>query len=273
MIPDFFKNATVAIGTRDLTSNDVQWIATGFFVGVPNVESGKYFTYLVTNRHVIEGMPTNDLLISLNPSDGTPAAEVTLFVKAPGNGVDLWEFHPDPTIDIAVTTLSLGQPLLERFTRNFFELDHHAVRRNEFQAKGLGEGSRASVLGFPMALVGVGRRSVLVRSGALAQLDDFLAGRLPYYLIDCHTYPGNSGGPVINLLEAATLTGTPSPQSVNLIGITAKSVLYRDLALSLQTREIRLLAEYNSGLSVIYSVDDIDLTIQNLVARPAAPSA
>ena len=55
--------------------------------------------------------------------------------------------------------------------------------------------------------------------------------------------------------------------TVNLIGITAKSLMYRDLAVSLQSGELRELAQYNAGLSLVYSVDDIMVTIENLVAR------
>jgi len=268
LIPDFFKNATVAFGWRNPLTGDVLWLATGFFVGVPIAEEpGKYTTFLVTNRHVIDGLPSNDFFMSLNPTDGAPAEEVSIFVKDETTDVALWEFHPNPAVDVAVTSLGLGHPGLERFTRNFFELDHHAINGDQLVANGLTEGSRVSVLGFPMQIVGVSRRSVVVRTGAIAQLDDFLGGRSPSYLIDCATFPGNSGGPVINLLEATSLAGSPAQTSVNLIGITAQSLLYLDQAISMQTGQVRLVSENNSGLSVVFSVDAIRETIEALVAR------
>ncbi len=270
LIPDFFKHATVAFGLRNTSTGDVHWLATGFFVGVPmKEESGKYSTFLVTNRHVIEGLTANDFLMSLNPTDGAPAEEVSLFVQDQATGLALWEFHPNPAVDVAVTSLALGHPGLERFTRNFFELDHHAIDCRNLASNGLTEGSRVSVLGFPMQIVGVSRRSVVVRTGAIAQLDDFLAGRSPSYLIDCATFPGNSGGPVINLPEASFLAGSAAPSSVNLIGITAQSLLYLDQAISMQTGQVRLVSENNSGLSVVFSVDAIRETIVALVARLA----
>ncbi|MFI5035453.1 MAG: serine protease [Acidimicrobiales bacterium] len=268
LIPPLFLNAVVTIGDRD-PEGIVSWVATGFFIGTPAPdEPGRYGTWLVTNRHVVEGL-TNPV-IRLNPIGSDPAQEMNLRINDE-TGNPLWTFHASEDIDVAITAIPLGHESLTGFERNFFELDNHALNIAQLKESGISEGSHVVVMGFPMQIIGAVRKAVLVRSGSIAQISDLLSGYLPTFLVDATVLPGNSGGPVVNLPEMIAIQGTKNQATSNLIGIISAYLPYQEVAVSPQTGRTRVVFEENSGLGIVYPVDAILQTIE--LARVRAASA
>ena len=53
LIPKVYMEAVLSIGTR--SNAGINWIGTGFFV-VKIIDDDKYQPFMVTNRHVLDGL-------------------------------------------------------------------------------------------------------------------------------------------------------------------------------------------------------------------------
>ena len=254
LIPPFFLNTVVAIGNRG-DDGEIALSATGFFFGVPNPSVvGNYFTYLVTNRHVLA--PLTSPVIRMNP-DGLEPAKVFDISLHDVDGQSLWAFHPDESVDVAVTTINFQHDVLTDISWNVFESDHHALTTEGMRAAGISEANHVVVLGFPMGIVGEVRNAVLVRTGSIARLRDLFDGYGNSFLVDATVLPGNSGGPVVQLVEPVSIEGTQNQTKSNLIGIVAEYLTYSDLAVSQQTGRARVSFEENAGLAKVFPVETI----------------
>ena len=261
LIPQFFLNCVAAIGVP--TDKGARWVASGFFyaksMGVNESGQSLYKTYLVTNRHVLEGV--TQASIRLNPKAGNPAKEFGMpLVDSAGKSVVF--NHPDPKIDVAVIPIRPDSPDLQDIEINYFIEGQHTLTRDTAKKEGLAEGDLVYVLGFPLELVGGARNYVIVRQGNIARIRDALDGVSDDFLIDASVYPGNSGGPVITKPEIVSISGTNAISSSFLIGIVRAYIPYTDYAMSAQTGRPRVTFEENSGLASVVLVDKINETVQ-----------
>lgn len=257
LIPPFFADCVVAIGTDDDTG-ERRWIASGFLYGVPvNTPARDYQVYLVTNRHVLLGL--DDAYLRCNPQAHKPAREfhLTLF----DGDQPLWFTHPDDEIDVAVMPIYFDLLVESGMQVAYFQADQHSAAIDDLNALGVTEGDFAYVLGFPMGLVGQHRNVVIVRSGTLARVRDLLTRASKIFLVDAFVFPGNSGGPVILKPEALAIEGTKPQLAPYLIGIVQAYVPYDDVAFSAQTGRPRVIFEENTGLAAAHPVDCIIETI------------
>lgn len=53
IVPQFYLNAVVSIGTR--ISDEIKWIGTGFFAFRKVDVDGSGYPFLITNKHVLMG--------------------------------------------------------------------------------------------------------------------------------------------------------------------------------------------------------------------------
>jgi hypothetical protein len=261
LIPPFFIDCVVAIGAEDPESNR-RWIASGFMYGqrLSRTENTQreYQIYLVTNRHVLAGLPK--AYLRFNPQTDKPAREFDLTLTD-DFGNPLWLIHPDVEVDVAAMPINFD--LLEDAGMQvaFFHDDRDVARLADLQAMGITEGDFAYVLGFPMGLVGEKRNAVIVRNGSLARIRDVLDRSNTTFLVDAFVFPGNSGGPVILKPESVTIEGTPLHPIACLIGVVRAYVPYQDVAISAQTGRPRVIFEENTGLAAVHPVDFIEETI------------
>lgn len=263
LIPPRFLNAVVALGFRN--GGQTTWAATGFFYGRRSSGIGLpgdgFRVYLITNRHVVEGLAkqVRVMLVRCNPEANTAAKEydVDLF-KA--DGTPGWYSHPNPAVDVVAIPVNMAFLQEEKMEVFFFENDAHAAATSKMKEIGVMEGDGVFILGFPTALVGPGhvRNTVVVRAGVAARLRDTLEKPQAEFLVDCKVFPGNSGGPVLLRPEALAINGTKAQERSWLVGIVRGYVSYRDVAVSKQTGRERVTFEENSGLSQVHSVDCID---------------
>lgn len=263
LIPPFFLNCVVSIGVPSVAPpNATAWVGTGFIVGRPFVDEGgakKYHTFLVTNKHVLVGKTS--ILLRFNSLDGTRVFDYPVALEKDGELI--WVGHPSAEIDVAV--LSINPTVLEKDGAEFafFNLDDHVMNLEAMKAEGLSEGDGVFVLGFPMGIVAPQKKNVIARVGAIARIRDVFDGHQSSFLIDANIFPGNSGGPVVIRPEVNCITNTKAISRAALIGIVKSYVPYRDVAVSQQTGNPRVIFEENSGLALVETVDSMTAVIED----------
>jgi S1-C subfamily serine protease len=264
LLPPEFLNSVVAIG---LDTNHDKWVATGFIYGYLreriDEDNGNFSMYLVTNRHVIENAldeGQKHILIKLNHKDGKSFKDIAVDLLD-DNGEYNFMYHPDKNIDVAVLSVDYSNLEQEKEIQ-FIPSFRQTLTINEIKEENnIGEGDFVFVLGFPMGIVGVKRKSTIVRSGCIARINDLLNGENNEFLIDALVFPGNSGGPVFLRPSMYSIGKTTVKQSF-LIGMVKEYIPYYDNAYSSQTGNLRVSFEDNSGLTSVIPMDYINETIK-----------
>lgn len=254
IIPQIFNDAVVAIGGVNKDGEKV-WYATGFVVGRKN-EGGEYDTFLVSNKHVLDD-GSKSVLLRFNIAGKIDAKDYTAtLIDADGNK----KFSVHPESDVACLFLNDSILSTDLGSLSAFYLDEYALTREQMIENDVIEGSIVYSLGFPSGLVGVDSKVPLCRMGCISKIKE------PYgangYLLDIQNFPGSSGSPVINRIEANHLKGTKVYNSTRLIGIMAKYIPYRDVLISRQTGKEMQIVQENSGIAVAYDVNSINETVE-----------
>ena len=257
LVPSYFLDSVAAIGEPG-ERDSINYFATAFLFGHPgSTQTSKkqsYWTFLVTNRHVVH--PHRQLWIRFRApttdQDATP-----FLVPVEESPPDPWILHPDPSIDLAVLPLDTV-PMPSEFKPNrFLTLDRHAIAREELRSSECNEGNEVFILGFPLGIVGTSQNDVIVRHGIIARIRDWYDGRSKNFLIDSSIYPGNSGGPVVLKPVLWSANHRPKITHARLLGLVAAYLPYQDVATSRQTGRIRLVSEENSGLAQVVPIDAV----------------
>lgn len=262
LIPGAFLDSVAAVGTPN-DQGSVSYVATAFLFGHPaseqTQEGGSYWTFIVTNRHVVELSPELWIRFRGPSSDQvgpSPSAQSVLFPVRVGPAPPFqWILHPEPEIDLAVLPLDAIQAPAELLPSRFLTLDKHATTKEELRSSECNEGNDIFTLGFPLKMAGESQNDVIVHRGIIARIQDWYDGRTEDFLIDSSVYPGNSGGPVVLKPVLWSAYHRPRFTSARLIGLVASYIPYQDVAVSQQTGRARLLSEENSGLARVVPID------------------
>lgn len=261
LIPPSFMNSVVAVGNRE-SDGTSRWVGSGFFYGrkLADLPDGgtRFRTYLVTNKHVRDGL-TNPI-VRANPQGAAPATVHPVDLISGHDGTPMWFGHPDPEIDVVVAGISL-EPLRARGYEVEFIQAGNAATVGRMRDEGFSEGDDMFLIGFPLGNIGVTRSAAIVRRATLARFASLRDGYEKYMLIDGAAYPGNSGGPVFSKPELVAIGGTQDHPSAYLVGVVAAFSTYQDIAVSQQTGRARIIFEENTGLSHVFPVDAIESAI------------
>jgi S1-C subfamily serine protease len=256
LIPRFFLDCVVAIGVPS-GKEQIKWVASGFLYGdffkKDEKGEGLYHVFLVTNRHVFK--EPKQVLLRFNPTGKEAAKQYSLHLVDASSKKMLWTPHPNPNIDIAVTTINTD--ILKKHGIQFawFLSDKHVAALDKMAELGITEGDFVYTLGFPMGLIGPERNYVIVRSGIIARIQDAIDRRSNEFLIDTFIFPGNSGGPVVTKPEVVAITDTKAVSAGYLIGVIQSYLSYQEFAVSEQTGRRRVMFEENSGLTAVIPID------------------
>lgn len=272
LIPPHFLKTTVALGLP-ASNGSVKYDSTGFLYGYPTGEHNEngnplYYLYLVTNRHVFEGLSRqhDTCKARLNKTIGSGAHVYDLILKQ-ADGTAIWTVHPDPEVDVAVTSVDADKVNADGIEYYFFEADNHTLNLNKAKEIEVSEGDGVFVLGYPLGEAGNDRNYPIARQGIIARIQDWLQGSKNTFLIDSSIFPGNSGGPVLLKPEPMSISGTKSNSNCLLVGMVSSYIPYREFAVSAQTGQTRMIFEENSGLGIIMPADLIHETVSLAVAK------
>lgn len=267
MIPEFFKDCVVAIGTEvEAVKGETKkvYIGTGFLVGCcintqEKDQKKQYEIYLVTNKHVVIGKKR--MLVKFNGTEASKDYIINLLDK---DGNMLYSFCNDPSVDIVAVRINPYALINDSSTFAYFDLNAHALTIEKMKEQEIAEGDFVYTLGFPMNLVDQQKSVPICRMGCISYISHILKYGIKNinYFIDSQTFPGNSGGPVIIRPEISSINGTKSHNSAALIGILHSYIPYNDKCISLQTGEIVQVRQENSGLTLVHPVDLIIETIE-----------
>jgi len=276
-IPPHFMGALVALerpaqtlpnGELPAEDAEFQAVASGVLIGFPtgtnNEEGAPLFRIaLFTARHVLEDV--DRLWAKFNR--GNSAARFLLELKD-GQGNLIWHTHED--FDVAA--IPINHEVLQAADADYsFVPEYQLFSVATMAQKGVAAGDDIYVLGFPMGLAGVDRLYAIVRGGTLARVDDEIVRLQKSFFVDCLVFPGNSGGPVVNRGSLTSVEGTQPSTESGIIGIVSQYIPYRDVALSAQTGNVRVMFEENSGLVAVVPVDAMLAAAQALLPAPGVP--
>ena len=258
IIPQFFKDSVVAIGTADK-----KWFATGFVVARKNADGG-YNTFLVTNKHVFEndnGMPLWEKIILRFNLQNKIEAKDYLVTLIDNKGSKQYSVNKNDQTDVA--SMLINPNVLENDLGGLsaFSLDDGmTLTQNQMLDNDVSEGALVYMLGFPTGIVGFNSKVPLCRLGCISKISDVSDNNS--FLVDIQNFPGSSGSPIINRLEMLALEGSKSFNKTSLIGIVSAYVPYEDVLFSRQTGKIMQKVSENSGIAVAFNVDAIKETVE-----------
>lgn len=212
--------STVRVDTR--TADESEGAGTAFVVCLAH--GGLNHTFLVTNRHVVEGAVTGSLVFTCG-DEGRP-------VVGRGFKIDIddfehaWFFHPNPDIDLAITPL---KPLEANVRTRNAQIYYHAIDLRLIptatQVEQFDALETVLFVGYPNGVWDKANLMPILRRGttATAMALDFEAR--PEFLIDAAVYPGSSGSPVF-LYDKDSSNST---QTLHFIGVIS-AVFFKEEA-------------------------------------------
>ena len=266
LIPPEYFDAVVALGTVDDDGIFVP-TGTGFLYGYPrdiDPADGEHWfnVFLVTNRHVVEGV--RELYARFNSSLAIGPQVISLDPQRDSESARR-AVHPRGA-DIAVISIS-SQALAEAgIDFKVFRQDQNTLSLDQVHKGGISEGNGVFLLGFPLGLAGDDRNYVIARQGAIARFEWPSADDVKAILVDASIFPGSSGSPVVTRPESVSIKDTQSFMRCCLIGIVESYLPYEDVAVSQQTGKARVVFTENSGLGIVLPCDAIEETIRTALA-------
>jgi hypothetical protein len=187
-VPEIFKNIVAFLCVED--NNRYAPIGTGFRIYLS--EGDSVFSYVVTCRHVVQRSldVREPIYVRLDRSDKSGVDYRPL--------ADGWEFHADPTVDLAVLP---HEPKGEPFEFAALEVDgilSDDVLQEDPEAISVGD--EAFFVGLFEPYYGYEKNVPIFRFGRLAMVTDEPIGTSGVYseryLLEAQVYPWNSGSPV-----------------------------------------------------------------------------
>lgn len=205
-------------------------------------EDNQLFVYIITCKHVVKdfvdrGLP---IFIRLNRSDILDVG----YPRLP----DGWIYHNDPNVDVAVLPFVRKADKSQPFEWNALSANLLMIPDEELARQGikLREGMDVFFMGLFTPYYGTTRNLPIIRWGRISlispELIETSLGYSRYFILECHTYPGNSGSPLYlelyrNGNTAVVLIGIVSSAYVQaqevLRNPSGTTEVYRDFGISL----------------------------------------
>ena len=225
-------------------------VGTCFFVMWKNAV-GEDFAYIVTAKHVVDGLQDFERVSMRVDSGITPDIPSGVLAIPVTTDPNPWMFHPDASVDVAVLP---WRPL--SYGGRFHSVPLFLQQLNDLiprvQAAGMHwpplEGEDVLFLGLTTKFPGTTRNLPIVRRGSIALVTDELLpgtyGPSHHYVIQAQAYPGNSGSSVF-----VAAGNTLVPWGVLTFSYPAREELRR-----VKDEEN---AYYNLGLSLVTPIEKV----------------
>ncbi len=195
-----------------------------------HVTGGGTHTFVVTNRHLVEGVRSGGLVFT-QKKRGQPAFGERFQINI-NDFSHAWFMHPDPEVDIAIIPL---RPLEQAARDQGVELYYHAIDSSlapdASTMRALDALEQVIFVGYPSGVWDQVNLMPIMRRGTTATpiaLD--FEGR-PEFLIDAAVYPGSSGSPVFiyqpDTLRSSHLGSSQGGKKFLFAGVVA-AVFFRE---------------------------------------------
>lgn len=207
MLKDEIADQLVFSTVKITSKNDLQsWSGTGFFVIRPYTDRADVIR-LVTNRHVMEGANSADIILTRSNPDGTP--NNSKHVNIHFDGVQKYcTYHSDPTIDICAVDITDGLKALEdNGMPAYIKCISTKMIVSASGLESLTSIEDVIMIGYPNSISDTVNNKPVVRSGITATDLKLNYNGKCEFMIDVACFPGSSGSPVFlrkNGLEKET---------------------------------------------------------------------
>ena len=190
-IPDEIRKSVVFICYK--AADGMKLAGTAFFISITVKESGILFSYIITAKHIIDGIRSK----SINQ-------KVYLRINLKVGGADLvetpienWLMHPtESDVDVAILNWAPSQ---ETFDYRFIPLEM-AATQEIIKTQNIGVGDDVFLTGLFRNHYGSQRNMPIIRVGNIASMPEEKVhttwGDIDAYLIEARSIGGLSGSPV-----------------------------------------------------------------------------
>jgi Trypsin-like peptidase domain len=243
---------------------------TGFIYSV-DVAPGRASQFVVTNKHVVENGTSVSLrfIRSENADMTTPLLGQVLTMKISADLDNLFVGHPDPDIDVSVSSISRWFELFRSQNAHpFFRAVTPSIMMNEESGQALDALEQVTFIGYPNGLYDQVNYLPLARRGATATPPTVDYGGKPIFLIDGSVFPGSSGSPVF----IADTGGFASRDGefqigsrVMLLGIVA-AVYQRPVPVLELPTATKSFVEDALDIGIVYKAKTIDECVDKILA-------
>jgi len=152
-------------------------------------------TFVVTNRHLVEGVRSGGLVFT-QKKHGQPALGERFQINI-NDFSHAWFLHPDPEVDLAIIPL---RPLEQAARDLGAELYYHAIDSHlvpdAAALRALDAMEQVIFIGYPSGVWDQVNLMPIMRRGTTATPMELNFEGRPEFLIDAAVYPGSSGSPV-----------------------------------------------------------------------------
>ena len=248
---------TTKIDTADESSNI--FVATGFFFHY--VRNKLIKDFLVTNRHVVEGKREAKLSFIQKDVDNQPIFGI-LFEQTFNNFEEIWTFHPEDYIDVAITPLSPIIQFAEQTGKKiFFKSVGPDIVPSAEDLKQSDAIEEIVFVGYPYGLWDSSNLLPIVRKGITATpiVIDFRGKK--QFLIDASVFPGSSGSPVF-LYDPHSFPKRPIAMFLGMISATYQTDIWNEIKIEPTLNRLLSLSREYHHLGVVYKASAIIETIE-----------
>ncbi len=191
-VPDEVRKCVAFVCSKSKTSHEIRPVGTAFFLSIPTSRTGNLFSYVVTAKHVVEGIRqrSEDQIVYLRVNMKSRAPE---HIATP---IEKWEFHSqDLSADVAVL------PGMQLDGVDCLHVPVTMVATSGlFSSAGLGVGDEVFLTGLFVGHSGRSRNIPIVRVGTIAAMPEepvaTKIGDIEAYLVEARSIGGLSGSPV-----------------------------------------------------------------------------
>lgn len=260
-------NTVVAIEIK--VNDSFRCIGTGFFV-LKTINKLNY-TFLVTNRHVIEqfdSLKEDKMYLrtyGLNHSDKIINNEINLKTL----NQNLLFINKTESIDLAIICVN-ANILTTIDNLNLIDIDDFSYSSDELIKNQNFAGDLIYMIGYSLGITISSSLSPIVRQGCIARLDEKEIEETHNFLIDINNFPGNSGSPVYLKVESDALINTKSIIKPALIGMVYGYIPYQGNLYVKDTKINELYFNENSGLARVIPVEYIREGINSILLKNGA---
>lgn len=249
IISNKYIDSVVSIGYNN-SKDELVWIGTGFLVGHKKLD--ECYIYIITNYHIIEGK--NSVFVKFNQIHENNTTDYILSLYDE-NGLPLFTKHKEAdiiAIRIRPEVLKRGESIFD-----YFSIEDDFFKLKDMKNSCVTEGNFIYGLGYPLNMVDKIKSKPICRIGCISRISDVIDNDNSLeYLVDLPSYPGNSGGPVIAMVE------NNNDSKGKLVGIIHSCISYKEECFNEETGKIDHVYEENSGLALVHSANLIIETIE-----------